>query len=64
MKAAGQLVMLAGLEEKRPPARSALREGLLVMPAIALMFVLGVCPQLLIGLFNATMTQLAEHLKY
>ena len=41
-----------------------LRERLLVAPAIALMFVLGIYPQLLIGLFNATMTQLAENLKF
>jgi NADH-quinone oxidoreductase subunit M len=41
-----------------------LRERLLVAPAIALMFVLGIYPQLLIGLFNATMTQFAENLKF
>ncbi|HEY6170251.1 MAG TPA: NADH-quinone oxidoreductase subunit M [Verrucomicrobiae bacterium] len=41
-----------------------LRERLLVAPAIALMFVLGIYPQLLIGLFNTTMTQFAENLKF
>jgi len=41
-----------------------LRERLLVAPAIALMFVLGIYPQLLIGLFNATMTQFADNLKF
>jgi len=39
-------------------------ERIIVLPAIALMFALGVCPQLLIGLFNVTMTQLAENLKF
>lgn len=41
-----------------------LRERLIVAPAIVLMFMLGVYPQLLIGLFNATVTQLAENLKF
>ncbi|MBI5773383.1 MAG: NADH-quinone oxidoreductase subunit M [Verrucomicrobia bacterium] len=41
-----------------------LRERLLVAPPIALMFVLGIYPQLLIGLFNATMTQFAENLRF
>jgi NADH-quinone oxidoreductase subunit M len=41
-----------------------LRERLLFAAAIALMFVLGVHPQLLIGLFNATVTQLADNLKF
>ncbi len=40
------------------------REKFLVAPVIVLMFVLGVCPQLLIGLFNGTMTQLTQHLKF
>jgi NADH-quinone oxidoreductase subunit M len=41
-----------------------LRERLIVAPAIALMFVLGIYPQLLIRFFNATMTQLAENLNF
>jgi NADH-quinone oxidoreductase subunit M len=41
-----------------------LRERLLVAPAIALIFVLGIYPQLLIGLINTTMTQFAENLKF
>jgi NADH-quinone oxidoreductase subunit M len=41
-----------------------LKERLLVAPAIALMFALGVYPQLATGLFNATLTQLVEQLKF
>lgn len=41
-----------------------LRERLIVIPAIALMFVLGIYPQLLIRFFNATVTQLADNLKF
>mgnify|MGYP003353203681 FL=1 len=39
-----------------------LRERLIVAPAIVLMFALGICPQLLVGLTNATITQLAKEL--
>jgi len=38
-------------------------ERLIVLPAIALMFVLGIHPQLAIGLFNSTVLQLVEQLK-
>jgi NADH-quinone oxidoreductase subunit M len=41
-----------------------LRERLILAPAIALIFALGIYPQLLIGLFNATVMQVAESLKF
>jgi len=39
-------------------------ERVSLAPAIALMFVLGLCPQLVIGVFNATVVQLVQHLKF
>jgi NADH-quinone oxidoreductase subunit M len=39
------------------------KERLVVLPAIALMFVLGICPQLLIGVINSTVLQMVEGLK-
>ena len=39
------------------------RERWIIAPAIALMFVLGIYPQLLIGLFNATVVQWVGNLK-
>jgi NADH-quinone oxidoreductase subunit M len=41
-----------------------LRERCLVVPAIALMFVLGLCPQLLIGKINSTVVQMVAQLKF
>jgi NADH-quinone oxidoreductase subunit M len=40
-----------------------LRERWVIAPVIALMFVLGIYPQLLIGLFNATVVQWVSNLK-
>jgi NADH-quinone oxidoreductase subunit M len=40
------------------------RERLIVLPAIALMFALGIYPQALIGTVNATVMGLVEHLKF
>ena len=40
------------------------RERLLLAPAAALMLLLGLCPQLLIGHFNPTVMRLVEHLKF
>ena len=39
------------------------RERLIVLPVIALMFVLGVCPQLVLGVINSTVLQMVEGLK-
>lgn len=39
-------------------------ERLIVLPAIALMFVLGIYPQLAIGLTNSTVMQMVEQLKF
>jgi NADH-quinone oxidoreductase subunit M len=39
------------------------QERLIVLPAIALMFVLGVCPQLVLKLVNPTVLQMVEQLK-
>lgn len=41
-----------------------LTERLLVLPAIALMFVLGVYPQLVLGVINSTVVQMVEQLKF
>src|SRR5207247_7638721 len=38
-------------------------ERLLVLPALALMFVLGVCPQLVLKVINPTVLQMVEGLK-
>jgi NADH-quinone oxidoreductase subunit M len=38
-------------------------ERLIVLPIIALMFVLGVCPQLVLGVVNSTVLQIVEGLK-
>jgi NADH-quinone oxidoreductase subunit M len=38
-------------------------ERCLVFPAIALMFILGLCPQLVLGVVNSTVLQLVEGLK-
>ncbi len=40
------------------------KERAIVVPAIALMFLLGICPQLLIGKINATVLQLVDQLKF
>jgi NADH-quinone oxidoreductase subunit M len=40
-----------------------LSERAILAPAMALMFILGIYPQLAIGLFNGTVLQLIEHLK-
>jgi NADH-quinone oxidoreductase subunit M len=40
-----------------------LSERAILAPAIALMFVLGIYPQLAIGLFNQTVLQMVDHLK-
>jgi NADH-quinone oxidoreductase subunit M len=42
----------------------AFREMLALAPAIALMFVLGLYPQLLIRAFNSTVIEIARHLKF
>ena len=41
-----------------------LQERMLVAPAIALMFVLGIYPQLLLGTVNGTVKELVQHLKF
>ncbi len=41
-----------------------LQERVLLAPAIALMFVLGIYPQVLLGTINSTVVQLAQHLKF
>ena len=41
-----------------------LRERLIVIPATALMFIIGICPQLVIGKINATVLLMVEHLKF
>lgn len=41
-----------------------LAEQLSVAPAIALMFVLGIYPQLVIGVFNSTVIQFVQHLNF
>jgi NADH-quinone oxidoreductase subunit M len=38
-------------------------ERLVALPAIALMFLLGICPQLLIGVVNSTVLQMVEGLR-
>jgi len=38
-------------------------ERCLVLPAVALIFVLGICPQLVLGVINSTVLQLVEGLK-
>jgi NADH-quinone oxidoreductase subunit M len=40
------------------------KERAIVVPAIALIFLLGICPQLLIGKINATVLQLVDQLKF
>ena len=40
-----------------------LGERCLVLPAIGLMFVLGLCPQLVLGVVNSTVLQMVEGLK-
>jgi len=37
-----------------------LKERLALFPAIALMFVLGVCPQLVLGVINSTVVQMVK----
>jgi NADH-quinone oxidoreductase subunit M len=37
-----------------------LRERLLLLPAIALMFVLGIYPQLVLGVINSTVVQMVK----
>jgi NADH-quinone oxidoreductase subunit M len=39
-------------------------ERAMVLPAIGLMFVLGVYPQLLLGVINSTVVQMVDHLKF
>jgi NADH-quinone oxidoreductase subunit M len=39
------------------------RERLVVAPAIALMFVLGLYPQLVLGVINSTVVQMVQHIK-
>ena len=41
-----------------------LRERLLVLPAIALMFVLGIYPQLVLGVINSTAVRMVEQLRF
>jgi NADH-quinone oxidoreductase subunit M len=41
-----------------------LRERVLIVPAILLMFVLGIYPQLLLGFLNGTVKQMVEQLTY
>jgi hypothetical protein len=41
-----------------------LRERLIVIPATALMFTIGICPQLVIGKINATVMLMVEHLNF
>jgi NADH-quinone oxidoreductase subunit M len=40
------------------------REKVILIPATVLMFVLGICPQLLIGKFNATVVDMVAQLKF
>jgi NADH-quinone oxidoreductase subunit M len=40
-----------------------MKERLIVLPAVVLMFVLGVCPQLVLGVINNTVLQMVEGLK-
>jgi NADH-quinone oxidoreductase subunit M len=39
-------------------------ERFIVLPATALMFVIGICPQLVLGKINTTVVYLVEHLKF
>jgi NADH-quinone oxidoreductase subunit M len=41
-----------------------LTERALVLPAIGLMFVLGIYPQLVLGFINSTVVQMIEQLNY
>ena len=41
-----------------------LRERVVVLPAIGLMFVLGIYPQLVLGVINSTVVQMVEQLKF
>jgi NADH-quinone oxidoreductase subunit M len=41
-----------------------LQERVLVAPAIALMFVLGIYPQLLLGFVNSTVVEMVKHLRF
>ena len=52
------------MKNGRPCADLTWRERLIVLPATALMFVIGICPQLVIGKINATVIYLVEHLKF
>jgi NADH-quinone oxidoreductase subunit M len=40
------------------------REGLALAPAIALMFALGLYPQLVLGVVNSTVVQMVQHIKF
>lgn len=39
-----------------------MRERLALLPALALMFVLGIYPQIVLGVVNSTAMQMAQHL--
>jgi NADH-quinone oxidoreductase subunit M len=41
-----------------------LRERLIVLPATALMFVIGLCPQIVISAINTTVMQMVDQLKF
>jgi NADH-quinone oxidoreductase subunit M len=40
------------------------KERFIVLPATALMFLIGICPQILIGAFNTTVMQMVNRLKF
>jgi len=40
------------------------RERFIVLPATALMFIIGLCPQIVIGAINTTVTQMVDQLKF
>ena len=50
-------------EQRKPFPDLTVGERLIVLPAIAVMFVLGVCPQLILGVVNNTTLQILEGLK-
>ena len=62
-EARGRLLS-AGEKYRRASNYLTTAERLIVLPAIALMFVLGIYPQLAIGLTNSTVLQMVEQLKF
>ena len=50
-------------EQRKSFADLSMRERLIVLPAVVLMFALGICPQLVLGMVNNTVLQMLEGLK-